>query len=102
MVMVGLLWGVAIPHTPFPRLAMSAHIQFVSGGILLIVMATLLLTLPNNVGPRSTLVMLTAAWLTWLMALSEVGNSFWGTTRMLPIVAGQAAPAAGRRGRSRS
>jgi (hydroxyamino)benzene mutase len=90
MVMVGLVWGLAIPHTPFPRLALGAHIQFVTGGVLLIVMAILLLTLPHNVGPRSIAVMLLSAWLTWLMALSEIGNSFWGTTHMLPIAAAQA------------
>jgi hydroxylaminobenzene mutase len=90
MVMAGLIFGLVVPHTPFPRLALGAHIQFVMGGVLLIVMAVLLLTLPHNVGPRSTAVMLVSAWLTWLMALSEVANSFWGTTHMLPIAAAQA------------
>jgi len=90
MVMTGLLWGVAIPHTPFPRLALSAHIQFLTSGIIYLLMAILLHTLPHRVGPRSTIVMLISVYLTWLMATSEAFNSFWGTKQILPIVAAQA------------
>jgi hydroxylaminobenzene mutase len=90
MVMTGLLWGVAIPHTPFPRLALSAHIQFLTSGIIYLLMSILLFTLPHRVGPRSTAVMLLSVWLTWGMATSEAFNSFWGTTHILPIVAAQA------------
>jgi hydroxylaminobenzene mutase len=39
LVMVGLLWGFAVPHTPHPRLALGAHVQFVTNGVLIIVMA---------------------------------------------------------------
>jgi len=90
LVMAGLIWGIVVPHTPHPRLALGAHIQFVSGGVLLIAMAIVLLKVPNNVGPKSAAVMLLAAWLTWPMALSEAANAWWGTTQMLPIAAGQA------------
>jgi hypothetical protein len=34
--------------------------------------------------------MLLAAWLIWLMVLSEAANAWWGTTQMLPIAAHQA------------
>jgi len=90
LVMVGLLWGFMVPHTPYPRLALGAHIQFITDGLLIIAMVTLLLKLPHNVGPKSVGVMLLAAWLTWPMALSEAANAWWGTTQMLPISAGQA------------
>ncbi len=90
LVLAGLLWGFVVPHTPFPRLALAAHIQFVTNGILIIVMATLLLKVPHNVGPKSAGVMLLAAWLIWPMALSEAANAWWGTTQMLPIAASQA------------
>jgi len=76
-VMVGLLWGFFVPHTPHPRLALGAHIQFVNSGLLFIVTATILLKLPHNVGPKSAGVMLLAAWLTWSMALSEAANAWW-------------------------
>lgn len=90
LVMVGLIWGFVVPHTPHPRLALGAHIQFVTNGILIVIMALLLLKLPHHVGPKSIGVMLTAAWLIWPMALSEAANAWWGTTQMLSIAAGQA------------
>jgi hydroxylaminobenzene mutase len=92
LVMVGLLWGFVVPHTPYPRLALGAHIQFVTNGILIVVMAVLLLKLPHHVGTKSVSMMLTAAWLIWPMALSEAANAWWGT---LPIAAGQAGATGG-------
>lgn len=90
LVLAGLVWGFAIPATPHPRLALGAHIQFVTNGLLVVVMAALLLKLPHNVGPKSALVMLVATWLVWPMALSEAANAWWGTNQMLPIAAAQA------------
>lgn len=96
LVLVGLVWGLVVPHTPHPRLALGAHIQFVTNGMLFIVLAVLLLKLPHRVGPKSVWVMILAAWLTWLMALSEVANAWWGTTQMLPIAASQAGATGGQ------
>jgi hydroxylaminobenzene mutase len=95
LVMAGLLWGFVVPHTPYPRLALGAHVQFVTNGLLFLVVAALLLNLPHNVGPRSTAAILLAARLSWLMALSESANAWWGTTQMLPIAAGQASASGG-------
>lgn len=96
LVLAGLLWGFIVPHTPYPRLALGAHIQFVTNGLLIIVIAMLLLKLPHAVGPKSAGVMLLAACLTWPMALSEAANAWWGTTQMLPIAAGQAGSTGGQ------
>jgi len=90
LVLVGLVWGLFVAGTPHPRLALGAHIQFVTNGMLFIILATALLALPHNVGVKSVWVMLGAAWLTWAMALSEVANAWWGTTQMLSIAAAQA------------
>lgn len=54
-----------------------------------------MLTLPHRVGLKSVWVMVVAAWLTWAMAMSEAANSWWGTTRMLPIAASQAGATGG-------
>src|SRR5277367_5039878 len=89
-ILVGLLWGLVVPHTPFPRLALGAHIQFVSSGILFMVMGIILLKLPHSVGSKSIGMMLLSVCLTWIMALSKAANAWWGTTEMLPIVARQA------------
>ena len=95
LILVGLLWGLVVPLTPFPRLALGAHIQLVTNGMLFVLLAVLLVALPNNVGPRSALVMLIAACLTWFMALSEVANSWWGTNQVLPLAAQQAGATGG-------
>ena len=95
MVLVGLVWGLVVPHTPHPRLALGAHVQFVTNGMLFIVLATLLLALPHSVGRKSVWVMVLSAWLTWAMALSEVANAWWGTTQTLPIAASQAGATGG-------
>ena len=95
LVLVGLVWGLVVPNTPYPRLALGAHIQFVTNGMLFIALATLLLAVPHRVGRTSVWVMLLAVWLTWAMALSEVANAWWGTTQMLPLAAAQAGATGG-------
>jgi (hydroxyamino)benzene mutase len=97
-ILVGLLWGLAVPHTPYPRLALGAHIQFEQSGLLYLAMAILLLKVPNRVGCKSVGVMLLSVWLTWLMAFSEVANSWWGTIQMLPIAAHEAGATGGTSG----
>ncbi|MGA3203680.1 MAG: hypothetical protein ABSF12_14435 [Bryobacteraceae bacterium] len=90
LILAGLLWGFAPPVTPYPRLALGAHIQFETNGILFLVLGILLLTVPHRVGRRAVWVTVVSAWLTWLMVLSEVANSWWGTNQLLPIAAKQA------------
>lgn len=90
LILAGLVWGLVILGTRFPRLALGAHIQFVTNGLLFMVLATVLLALPHGVGIRSIWAMVVAACLTWGMAVSEVANAWWGTTQMLPISASQA------------
>ena len=41
LVLVGLVLGLVVPGTPYPRLALGAHIQFVSNGMLFIVLRLL-------------------------------------------------------------
>jgi (hydroxyamino)benzene mutase len=95
LVLVGLVWGLVVPGTPYPRLALGAHIQFGSNGILFISQATSLLVLPHHVGIKSIWVMVLAAWLTWTMALSELANAWWGTLQPLSIAANQAGATGG-------
>jgi hypothetical protein len=95
LVLVGLVWGLVVPGTPHPRLALGAHIQLVSNGMLFIIQATALLALPHSVGLKSVWVMVAAAWLTWTMALSEVANAWWGTLQPLSIAASQAGATGG-------
>lgn len=95
MVLVGFVWGLIVPNTPHPRLALAAHVQLVTNGLLFVVMATALLALPHRVGTKSIAIMVLAVWVTWAMAFSEVANAWWGTTQMLPIAAAQAGATGG-------
>ena len=95
LVLFGLVWGFIIPIAPYPRLALGAHIQFETNGMLFIVLGILLLKLPHSVGRKSVWLMLLTVWSTWLMALSEAANGWWGTTQMLPIAASQAGATGG-------
>jgi hydroxylaminobenzene mutase len=95
LVLVGLMWGFVVPMTPYPRLALGAHIQFEMNGLLFIVLGILLLKLPHSVGRKSVWVMLLSVWGTWLMALSEIVNAWWGTNQTFAI------PPRHRNGRSK-
>jgi len=95
LILAGLVWGLLVPTTPYPRLALGAHIQFETNGMLFMILGAVLLKLPHNVGSKSLRVMILAAWLTWGMALSEAANAWWGTTGILPIAAAQAGATGG-------
>ncbi len=90
LILAGLVFGFAPPLAPYPRLALGAHIQFVTNGMLIVVLAIVVLKVPSRAGTKSVRVMLISAWLTWLMALSEAANAWWGANQMLPIAAKQA------------
>lgn len=89
LILSGLLWGLVVPSTPYPRLALGAHIQFMVNGMLFAALATMLIALPNAVGPRSLRVMVVAAWLTWAMALSEVAMHGGARRRCCPSQRGR-------------
>jgi hydroxylaminobenzene mutase len=95
LILFGLVFGLVVPHAPYPRLALGAHIQFITNGMLVLVAGGLLLALPHRVGSRAVAVMVLAAWLVWAMALSEVGNAWWGTAETLPLAAKQAGAVGG-------
>lgn len=78
------------PLAPYPRFALGAHIQFVTNGMLFVVLAIVVLKVPHRAGSMSLRVMVVSAWLTWFMAMSEAANAWWGANQMLPIAARQA------------
>jgi (hydroxyamino)benzene mutase len=88
--LVGLAWGMIVPATPFPRLALTAHIQLTGTGVMFLVAGLVILHLPFTKGSVSAQVLTLGPWLTWPVALSEMANAWWGTRNMLPIAAGQA------------
>lgn len=85
LILAGLVFGFAPPLTPYPRLALGAHIQFVTNGMLFVVLAIVVLKVPHRAGPKSVGAMLVSAWLTWFMATPEVANAWRGASQVLQI-----------------
>src|SRR6266404_190265 len=95
MILVGLIGGILVPIAPFPRLALGAHIQFVTNGMLFVIQALVLHLFHPRFGNKSAWITVLAAFLTWFMAFSEAMNSWWGTLQTLPIAGHQAGATGG-------
>jgi hydroxylaminobenzene mutase len=91
--LVGLVWGMAIPSTPFPRLALAAHIQLTANGVMFLVAGLVISHLTSAIGGVSARILVAGPWLTWPVMLTEMANAWWGARNMLPIAAGQAGAA---------
>jgi (hydroxyamino)benzene mutase len=95
LMMVGLIWGVVVPATPYPRLALGAHIQLTGSGVMFLVAGLVISHLGLGAGTLSGGILTAGPWFTWPMALSEMANAWWGTRNMLPIAAQQAGASGG-------
>jgi hydroxylaminobenzene mutase len=93
--MVGLIWGLVVPATPYPRLALGAHIQLTGSGVMFLVAGLVISHLRLGAGTLSGGILTAGPWFTWPMALSEMANAWWGTRNMLPIAARQAGASGG-------
>jgi hydroxylaminobenzene mutase len=88
--LVGLVWGMVIPASPFPRLALGAHIQLTAHGVMFLVAGLVILRLPIVAGSVSARILVAGPWLTWPVMLTEIANAWWGARNTLPIAAEQA------------
>lgn len=87
---VGLVWGMAVAGTPFPRLALGAHVQLTAHGVMFLVAGLVIRHLGLGSGRASAMILTAGPWLTWPVMLTEMANAWWGTRNMLPIAAAQA------------
>ena len=85
--MVGLLWGMVVPETPFPRLALGAHLQLTGHSVMFLVAGLVILRLGLGQGRASRVILLAAPWLTWPQMLSAMANAWWGAHNILPLAA---------------
>jgi hydroxylaminobenzene mutase len=90
LMLVGLLCGLTISAAPYPRLMLTAHVQFLVNGMVSVLAGLMLKTSLSTVGRRSGLVIVWGHVLAWAVCLSEVAGAIWGTTKTLPIAAAQA------------
>ena len=95
LMLAGLLFGAAVGAAPYPRLALGAHIQLTTNGVMFIVAGLLLAYLGANLRGISRLVLVAAPWGAWAMALSEAANAWWGASKTLPLAAAQAGATGG-------
>ncbi|KAK9364816.1 hypothetical protein V1509DRAFT_471017 [Lipomyces kononenkoae] len=91
MQLFGLLWGFIVALTPFPKLALTAHIQSMAQGSMILGVG-LLLRQPNLL--NLSRLELTMIWwgfgLAWPVVIVQCFNAFWGTNKLLPIAAASA------------
>jgi hydroxylaminobenzene mutase len=91
--LVGLLWGMVIPASDFPRLALGAHIQLTVHGIMFLVAGLAMQHLRLAKSGWSERILIAGPWLTWPVMLTEMVNGWWGARKTLPIAAEQAGAA---------
>lgn len=100
----GLLFGFIVPFTPYPRLGLTAHIQFAVEGTMVLASGLILQSDPfagkTSLGGKSHAATVPLAdrlarwqrrviyWGTasiWVTLLSEVANAWWGTQWVLRL-----------------
>ncbi|KAK0623687.1 hypothetical protein B0T14DRAFT_545115 [Immersiella caudata] len=90
----GLLFGCIVPLTPYPRLALTAHMQFAIEGTMVAAAGASLNSTPfrssnkkvvDNLGRRGINVVYYGIVGIWVTLLSEAANAWWGTRWVLPI-----------------
>ncbi|KIM20395.1 hypothetical protein M408DRAFT_332907 [Serendipita vermifera MAFF 305830] len=91
MGLLGLLWGTHVVSTPFPRLALTAHIQAMGNGTMLTALGLVLRqTDLLSLNPIQSAIVYYGLNATWAPTISEALNSYWGAKQVLPISAQQA------------
>jgi len=90
MILAGLLCGLTISAAPYPRLMLTAHIQFLVNGMVSVFAGLLLTTSLSIVGRRSGMLIVWGHISAWAVCFSEVAAAVWGTNKALPIAAAQA------------
>ncbi|KAK9235623.1 hypothetical protein V1525DRAFT_409464 [Lipomyces kononenkoae] len=87
----GLIWGYTVALTPFPKLALTAHIQSMTQGSMILGVGLLLRQ--SNLLKLSPLELTITWWgfaLAWPAVIVQCFNAFWGTNRLLKITAASA------------
>jgi (hydroxyamino)benzene mutase len=90
LMVVGLLCGPAIAAAPFPRLMLTAHIQFLLNGMMSVFAALLIKASLAQIGRRGGLTVIVGHVSAWAVGLAEIAAAFWGASKTLPIAAAQA------------
>ena len=90
MMLAGLLSGLTIAAAPYPRLMLTAHIQFLVNGMMSVFAGLMLKTSISIVSRRGGTLILWGHISAWAVCFSEVAAALWGANKTLPIAAAQA------------
>ena len=90
MVLAGLLCGLTVSAVPYPRLMLTAHIQFLVNGMMSVFAGLMLKTSLSIVGRGSGMLIVWGHVSAWAVCFSEVAGAIWGANKALPIAAAQA------------
>ena len=82
------IWGTQIPNTPYPRIALSAHMNMIQEGLLAIAAGYLVRDsgLMAPMGPWAMNIVVASHLGLWIVDLIGMCNSFWGTNKTLTLV----------------
>ncbi len=89
-ILVGLVWGLAIHSAGYPRLALGAHLQLMTHGVMFLVVGLLVSHLGLGRSGLTRGILIAGPWLTWPLILTEMANAWWGTHDILPLAAKEA------------
>jgi (hydroxyamino)benzene mutase len=85
--LIGLIWGMIVQATPYPRLALTAHIQFMIEGVMILLVGILLSqTSLIEIGAIQSRIVYWGFAGVWVVMAAECANAFWGAKEILPIV----------------
>ena len=87
LVVASLLWGLAIPKSRHPRIALSAHLNLLQHGFLTLAAGFLLKTEMVKLEETWQINMVAIPhYLIWYVDLINICNTWWGTSRALKLV----------------
>ncbi|OZJ01396.1 hypothetical protein BZG36_05642 [Bifiguratus adelaidae] len=88
---LGLFWGIVVPLTPYPRIGLAAHIQFMGSGAM-VLLAGILLHQPSiiELGSVQSRIVYWGFATVWFVIASECANAFWGANQMMAMAAASA------------
>jgi hypothetical protein len=83
----GFAWGIFIPRTRYPRIALSTHVNMILHGLLSIAAGYILREKELvDMSPWQFWTVAVAHYYLWAMDVVSVLNAWWGTNKALAIV----------------
>ena len=82
----GLVWGVFVAATPFPRLALVVHIEAMTNGPMWLGVGLLLRTDFLNMADVGCFLVKASVVGNWITLVVEILNTWWGTKDLLSLV----------------